>query len=263
MTKLRLLALLALVLTVFACKKEEKTDDPNSGSTARFKITGVKDVDLSLSSTGTATLPVSVVTNTGAIADTVAVQVTGLPAGIRAAISPASGVTSFASEIRFINEFNGPGGTFPISILGIGKSGTMTYKLNLTVPGYLGWIFNDTAYTRSNVVKDAGRVSGYAYIYADAQDGSRLVINFPYKAEIPTRAATYKIGAAAEEGTLRLQLLRDSTQVFTSTGTGNPSASFSFDTAGRFIFKCSDVQMTNGVRTGKLSVSLPELVNGK
>lgn len=258
MKNLHLFSLLALALSVFACKKEDTPPDPNAGSTARFKVTGVKDVDLSLSSAGRIVLPVKVVTNAGALADTVTLQVTGLPDGIGTIIKPSTGVTSFAATIEFVNNNTGRGGNFPVNVVAIGNSGTMTYPMVLTVPAYIGWIFNDTAYTRTRVVKDPGRTSGNPYIFIDAQDGSRLIINFPYKAELPTRAATYKIGGSTGAGMIQLQFIRDTTQVFVSTAVGSPTATFTFDTLGKFIFKCSNVQMSNGLRTGKLNASLPE-----
>jgi hypothetical protein len=258
MKVLRLLALFGLVLTVFACKKEAETEDPNAGSTARFKITGVKDIDLSLSTSGRSSLPVSVVSNAGALSDTVSLQVLGLPSGVRTVIEPATGITTFASRITFINDFSGPGGVFPVKVVGIGNSGSMSYAMNLIVPNYLGWSFNDTVYARQRIVKESGGTSGNPYIYADAYDGSRLLIRFPQNGSIPTKAVTYKIGAAPAEGTLQLQFIRDTTQVFVSTAVGARTASFVFDSLGKFIFKCSDVHMSNGLRSGKLNVSMPE-----
>lgn len=257
--KLRyLLPLLALALSILACKKEKTPDDPNAGSTARFKVTGVKDIDLSGSSSGSLNMSLQITTNAGALPDTVTLQVQGLPQGITTTLLPGTGKTNFASRITFTNNYNGPGGNFNVNVVAYGKSGTLTYPMVLSVPGYIGWAFNDTTYSRSKVVKDAGSVSGYPYIYIDAVDGSRLVINFPYKATLPTKSATYKVGASPSEGTLQLQFLRDTTQFFVSTGIGNPTASFSFDSLGKFIFKCSNVQMSNGVRNGKLNVSVPE-----
>lgn len=257
--KLRyLLPILALALSLVACKKEEAPVDPNAGSTARFTVTGVRDIDLSSSSTGSLNMSLQVTTNAGAIADTVTLQVHGLPQGVTATVTPITGKTNFSSRITFTNNNNGPGGNFNVNVVAYGKSGTLTYPMVLTVPGYLGWIFNDTAYSRSSVAKDPGRVSGYPFIYIDALDGSRLVINFPYKSTLPTKAATYKVGASPSEGTLQLRFFRDSTQIFVSTAVGNPTASFSFDSLGKFIFKCSNVQMTNGFRSGNLNVSVPE-----
>lgn len=257
MTKYKMLAMM-LMLAVAACKKEETPADPNAGSTARFKVTGVKDVDLSLSSTARASLQLQVVTNPGAQPDTVSLQVDGLPQGITTVFTPRTGKTSFSSKLEFINNFNGPGGNFPVNVVAIGNSGTMTYPMVLTVPGFIGWSFNDSVYTRTRIVKNNGGVSGYPYIYADEANGSRLIINFPYKAEFPTANKTYKIGASVAEGTLQLQFIRDSTQVFVSTATGSPTASFTFDTLGKFIFKCRDVKMSNGIRTGTLQVSMSE-----
>ncbi len=258
MNKLRLLPVFILALLAAACKKEDKTEDPNAGSSARFRITGVKDIDLSLSTTGTAYMPIQIVTNAGAQPDTVNIQVTDLPRGIRTVIEPANRITTFASRITFLNEFNGPGGTFPVKVLGIGNSGTMTYPMNLTIAGYLGWTFNDTVFSRATVVKEPGRATGYPYIYADATNGSRLIIHFPHKSALPTKAATYKIGASATNGNIQVQFVRDSTQIFVSTGVGAPTATFSFDSLGKFIFRCTGVEMSNGIRSGMLSANLPE-----
>ncbi len=258
MKMLRLLILPALILTLFACKKEESpSSDPNTGSNARFKVTGVKDIDLSLSSNGVVNMPIDVVTNSGALPDTVSLQIEGLPSGVDVSIAPIAGKTSFASRIQFRNN-NAPGGNYHVNIVAIGKSGTLTYPMILAVPGYIGWTFNDSSYNRRTVIKDAGKVSGYPYIYADATNGARLVINFPYKSELPKAPVSYKVGAAPAEGTIQLQFFQDSTQVFVSTAEGSPTASFLFDSLGKFIFKCGDVKMSNGLRTGTLRVSLPE-----
>jgi hypothetical protein len=250
---------LTLFVVCFSCKKKEDSPvDPNAGVNARFTVTGVKDVDLSQSSNGRIVMPISITTKSGSQPDTVSIQVTDLPQGISVGITPVNAKTSFTSRIEFINKLNGAGGSYPIKVLAIGNSGTLTYPMILTVPGYIGWTFNDTGYSKSTVVKDAGLTTGYPYIYVNAYDGSRLVIHFPYKATLPKTGTTYKIGSATAEGTIQLQFFRDSTQIFVSTAAGAPTGIFSFDTLGKFIFKCDNVQMSNGFYTGKLKASFPE-----
>src|SRR5262249_14893991 len=85
--------LLLLCLLAISCKK---SDDNTETSTANFIITGLKDIDLTLTSNGTISIPISVVPS-GGTKDTVELFGDQFPSGLYANFQPRTGVTPFTS----------------------------------------------------------------------------------------------------------------------------------------------------------------------
>jgi hypothetical protein len=255
MKKLSLI-LVAILVGLASCNKSDKTS-----STANFNITGLKDVDLTNTSNASFTLPISIVPAGGA-ADTVSLTFSGLPDGVGVDYSPATGITPFTSSLKFTYDYSGTGGTYPVTITGVGHSGEKSYTVNVTLGDYRGWRFGGIQYDRKGVAKYQGGPLNYSSIIVDG-GGARLTINFGQGKKLPTATRTYKISSYADTSDNIQVTMQDVNTLFISTGKSTdgvtiPTGTFTFDTLGRFTFKCTNIEMTDGLSKQNLSATFSE-----
>ncbi|MBS1643633.1 MAG: hypothetical protein JST36_01215 [Bacteroidetes bacterium] len=233
-----------------------KTSDPEPASTANFKITGVKDVDLSTTSNASVTLPLSVVP-LGSAKDTVLLRMDGLPKGMGYTVSPLSGATPFNVQLSLFTDFSGIGGSFPVRLTGVGRSGEVSYTFNVTVPSYRGWVFDGILYKQTGFVRNNDSVKKYASIRVYGGGNGQLTISFPKGRSFPTKTSSYSITAGALDSSNNIQIsFYDDTQIYSATG--NATGTFLVDTLGKLVFKCSNVEMSNGLTKKILSVDAAE-----
>ncbi len=268
----KLLAFLfAATLAFAACKK---SDDGNSSSntTAKesdhtpasegnpaFSITGIRDVDLSNISTGTITLPLQITQSSGKSSEPVSLSIFDLPKGVYATAKPIDGNTPYGSALTFHTDYSGDGGSFTAHIQGGGPSGTLRYPLVITLPKYNGFEFNGLVYQKDTVVKDTNAAGGNHYIAMLNKDGGvRMVLSFANGVKLPSKAATYRIvPSPVQPDEMQIQVY-DYQFIYTSTATGARTGSFTFDSLGKFIFRCSDVELTDGFHQHVLSASFSQ-----
>ena len=250
MKKFHLLFLLCL--TVLSCTKGE---DDGVGGSANFSISGVHDADLTTNSTASYRLPISIASATP---ETVTLRVDGLPGGVFADIVPSSGQTPFSANVNFWNDFRGTGGTYPVTIVGTSPSGSKSYKLNVTLDHYRGWKFGDSVYNQKGLVKDPGSSNRYPTIRVFGGGAGQLTISFGQGKSLPVANKTYKIsGSSGTADEIQISMY-DEPIVYSATGVGSPTGTFSFDTLGKFTFKCNNVEMSNGSEKRLLSASFSE-----
>ena len=248
---------LLLLIPVIALSCNKSTDDTASSS-ATFTITGIHDIDLTNSSDASYYLPVSVVPNPGS-KDTVTLSVNGLPNGVYVDFIPATGGIPFTSRIKFRYDFSGTGGTYPVTITGTGRSGSRTYNLNLTLAYYRGWQFGGIIYKQKGVIKDVGDASHYPSIKVFGGGDGILTINFGLGRSLPTVNKTYKITSSSSDKSDDIQIaMNDDPLIYNATGVGSPTGTFTFDTLGKFTFKCTGVEMSDGVHKQTLGCSFSE-----
>jgi hypothetical protein len=122
---------LFVVLALFLAGCGKGSDNGGTGPTAfQFIINGIHDV--TMDATGGNILPVAVALYTG-IQEPVTLSVTGLPAGLTASITPATGTPDFGSVITFSGTTTP--GTYPIKLAGTSASYYKEYGLSVIVPG--------------------------------------------------------------------------------------------------------------------------------
>jgi len=251
MKNLSLLLLLCLIFV--SCTKG---GDDGASSSATFSITGVQDVDLTTNSTASATIPISVISTSGT-PETVSLFVDGLPEGVFANIVPSSGTTPFNARVVFWNDFSGTGGTYPVTLVGRSSSGSRSYKLNVTLD-YKGWKFNGGIYKQTGLIKEPGSASHYPQIKVFGGGGAELTINFGMGKSLPTVTRTYKItSSSGTSDDIQISMF-DNPLIFISTGVEAPTGTFTFDSLGKFTFKCKNVEMTNGTEKKLLDCSFSE-----
>lgn len=245
--------LLVISLAALSCKKDP--DEP--ASTANFNITGIHDADLTATSDASASFTISILPNSGA-KDTVGLSAGDLPAGVSADFVPRSGITPFTSRVTFRYNFSGTGGTYPVTITGNGHSGSKSYKLNLILDYYRGWRLGDSTYYKTSLTKDPGDAIHYPNIKVLAVPSGQLTISFGIGKYLPTANKTYKITPTSGT-TDDIQIaIYDNPIIYSATGVGSPTGTFTFDTLGKFTFKCKGVEMTNGTQKKLLDCSFSE-----
>ncbi len=246
----RIFTLLTCFTILFcACKKSDSTND-TADQSGNFSISGVRDVDLSITSDGRYSFPVAV-TPTGSARDTVTLGFE-LPGGIYADFKPQVGITPFNAVVTISTDFTIAGGTYEGRIKGIGHSGTRSYALNVTIPEYRGWKLGSVIYQKTGLTKDGDSTKQYPNIRVNGPGGQLLVVTFAKTAKLPTKTSTYKI--AADSNTLdNVQIaMVDGAHFYRATGynsldgTKGVTGTFTFDTLRRFTFRCANVEMTDG-----------------
>lgn len=250
-------ALIALSVMFQSCSKTEDT----VADSGNFVITGVRDVDLSVTSTGSYTYPISVTSTNGA-KNTVRLAGDYMPGGVYADCRPSSGVTPFTSQVTISTDYTTGGGTFPLKIKGTDSIGSRSYGMNVTLSQYRGWQFGSDIFIKESVEKDPGTVSYYASIKATATNGSHLNISFAKGAGLPKANSTYKISGDTGKSNIQIALY-DGAHIWSATGKRTdgmdaPTGVFTFDTLKRFTFKCSSVEMSDGVKKQALNCSFSE-----
>jgi hypothetical protein len=253
MKKLSFLLLLAAL--AFSCKKSEETADPQTG---HFNINGIHDVDLSESATGVMSIPLSIVPTGGN--DTVALFADDLPQGLYVSFTPREGVTTFQSVMKLAYDFSGAGGTYTIKVRGKGHSGERSYEMKVTLAAYNGWQLGQDVYKRLVVVKQTS--GAYQAILITATNGAVLRLSFPKGVPLPQTSAVYPIIRDTAQKGMQITLY-DGAQIWSATGqstNGGEAASgrFVIDSLKRFVFKCSDVEMSDGLRKKNLNCSIGE-----
>lgn len=250
----KLFPLLLLAALVFSCKKSEEPADPQTG---HFSINGVHDVDLSESAIGSISIPLSVVPNGGN--DTVALSVEDVPAGVSISFSPREGVTSFNSIMTLSTDFSGEGGTHTIKLRGKGHSGERSYEMKVTMAAYNGWKLGADIFKRLSVEKYT--TGAYQSIHIMATNGAVLRLSFPKGVPLPQKSATYLISHDSLPNSMQMTLY-DGAAIWSATGlttngsNGTASGRFIVDSLQRFVFKCSDVEMSDGLRKLSLNCSV-------
>jgi hypothetical protein len=246
---------LLLLISIAALSCTKGTDEPTS--TATFTITGVRDADLTTNSTASQSFILSVASSAAA-QETVTLYADGLPKGVFADFVPSSGITPFSSRVTFWNDFSGEGGSYPISVVGNGPSGSRSYKMNVKLDYYKGWKFGDSVYTQKLVEKDAGGGTRYPHIKVYGGGAGILTINFGLGKSLPRANKTYKITPFSGVADDIQVTMFDDPVIYSATGAGSPTGTFTFDTLGKFTFKCTGVEMTDGVRKKMLDCSFSE-----
>ena len=253
MKKLSFLLLLAAL--AFSCKKSDEATDPQTG---HFNITGIHDVDLSESSTGVISIPLSVVPTGGN--DTVALSVDDLPQGLYVSFTPREGITTFQSVMNLSYDYSGSGGTYTIKLRGKGHSGERSYEMKVTLAAYNGWQLGKDIYKRMVVVKQTS--GAYQAILVTATNGAVLRLSFPKGVPLPQTSATYPIIRDTTKNGMQITLY-DGAQIWAATGKRTNSSEaasgrFVIDSLKRFVFKCEDVEMSDGVGKQSLNCSIGE-----
>ena len=87
---------------------------------------------------GTNTSYTATVTGTSGFTDSVALNVSGLPAGVTASFSPASVVGSGSSTLSVVTSVTTAAGTYPLTITGTTGAITGTATVNLVVTSAAG-----------------------------------------------------------------------------------------------------------------------------
>jgi hypothetical protein len=250
--------LVLLSLIAFSCKKAEENTTPQSGN---FTITGVKDVDLSVTSDGRFSFPISVVP-TGSSKDTVKLSADLVPGGVYCSFNPSTGVVPFNSVVTVSTDFSTPGGTYPFKIKGTATSGTRSYDLNVTLAQFRGWQLGSVIYEKSGLTKQEGATGTYPSLIVLAPNGAELRMTFAAGTKLPKVNTTYKISKDTGKNNIQIALY-DNLQIWSATGNrtdGTEAATgvFTFDTLKRFTFKCSNVEMNDGLQRKPLNCSFSE-----
>jgi hypothetical protein len=250
--------LLLLSLLVVSCSKPESTPT----STANFVINGLRDVDLTVTSNGSYSYPISIVSTTGS-KDTVTLFGDQFPDGLYPVFEPDRGITPFNSILTIATDFSGAkGGTFPVTISGSGKSGTRSYTINVKLDPYRGWQLGSTIYEKVALQQFAGSATKYASITVKSATGADLFLSFAMGAGLPIANGTYKV--SGDTGRKNIQIaMYEGAHIWNATGkfadgTEGASGVFTFDTLRKFTFKCANVEMTDGVNKMPLSCSFSE-----
>ena len=258
-TMKRFSTLLLLSLLAISCQKSSDTADPQTGN---FSINGVRDVDLTLTSTGSYTFPVSVVSNSGA-KDTVDLTTDLIPGGVYADFKPNHGITPFTSLVTISTDYSTGGGTFPFKIKGIGRCGTRTYDIRVTLDAFRGWQLGSEVYQRESVDKDAGGGSTYPTITVHGPNSAQLRLSFPAHTGLPITNSTYTV--SSDTGAKKIQIaMYDGAQIWSATGRRTDGSSesatgvFTFDTLKRFTFKAFNVEVSDGLIKKTLNCSFSE-----
>jgi len=247
------LLLVFVVLGLFSCNKGT---DSTPASTANFVITGLKDYDLTNSSNGTVTYPISIVPSSSS-KDTVYLSVSDLPKGLYYEFIPTHGSTPFTSTLRFFTDFSGEGGTVPVTITGMGTSGTRTYTVNVTVPGYRGWNIGGLLYGQTGLYVNPGGNNQYPSVMVWGGGAGQLIISFAKGRSIPTKTSSFPISSHSDSATNNIQIaFYDNSTQFSATGNGSPVGTFTFDTLGKFVFRCSGVEMSDGLTKKTLNCAI-------
>lgn len=245
------IAFLLFSVLLLSCKKE---DDPKPPApTANFTITGLKDVDMSSISGNVYSFPISVIPNSGKI-DTVFLYASEMPPGVSVGFSPIDGITPFTSTVS-VADFSSGGGVYTIKINAVGRlSGLHTYEIKLTSPQLRGWQLGTEVFHRESVEKNTGGPQPYIKARA-AGNGAQLMLSFASGGNLPAANRSYSVTSNPTGPNMMSITLSHGAQIWEATGgTGN----FTFNTEGKFTFKCSGVSMTNGNETRALSCSFSE-----
>ena len=250
-----LVLLLMMSVMVLACKKE--SEEQPDGETGNFTITGVRDADLTMNSTASFAFPISVVPGAGT-PENVSLRMDDLPGGVFAGFTPSSGTPPFNAQVNIWNDFRGAGGTLPVKLVGTAASGIRSYKMNVTVDHYRGWKFGDSVYNQKELFKFAGTPTRYPYVRVLGGGAGELTIAFSAGKGLPNATRSYKItSSSGVTDDIQLTMI-DGPVSYSATGAGAPTGTFTFDSLGRFVFKCSNVEMSNGLDKKLLSVSVSE-----
>ncbi len=245
--KLRLAFFAALALLTSCSKKTDDTPE----STANFVITGVRSVDLSTSATGSESFPITVTTTSGP-ADTVTLYANEIPGGVYVSFKPIMGATPFTSVVTVSTLATQGAGSYTLKINGAGHSGLRSYSMGVSTPAFRGWQLGTDVYTRAGIEKDAS----VPQIRALAGGGADLILTFAAGNGLPVSNSSYGIAAVAATGKLAITI-HDGAHIWKSSGSGG-SGAFTFDTQGRFTFKCSNVEMVEGTSKKSLNCSFSE-----
>jgi hypothetical protein len=238
---------------ICSCKKG---DDNKPASTPNFSITGLRDVDFRTISSNSFTFPISVVANPG-VADTVFLYANELPPGMYVDFTPISGATPFTSNVR-VAYYGTESGTFTIHINGAGRSGLRTYDLKVTQPEFKGWRLAGEYYHNTTVEKIPGTTTINPMIRVNAMGGSQLVFTFALGAGLPLTTRTYTIVQSPLASNQMSITLHAPGHDWESTGNGSNTGSFVIDTAGKFTFNCTNVEMADSNRKEMLTASFGE-----
>jgi hypothetical protein len=198
------------------------------------------------------------VASSAAAQEQVTLYADNLPKGVFAEFKPSSGTTPFSSRVTFWNDFSGEGGTYPISVVGNAPSGSRSYKMNVKLDYYKGWRFDDTVYTQRMVEKYAGSATRYPYIKVYGGGAGILTISFGLGKSLPRANRTYKITPFSGTTDDIQVTMFDDPVIYGATGVGSPTGTFTFDSLGKFTFKCTGVEMSDGVRKRTLDASFSE-----
>jgi hypothetical protein len=251
--------LLLLCCIALSCKKSDNNSD---SSTANFSITGLKDVDLTVTSDGKYSFPVSVVPTSGT-KDTVTLFGDLFPSGLYIAFEPRTGVTPFTSVVTVYTDYSSnAGGIFACKVKGTGHSGVRSYDLHVTTDAYRGWQLGSAIYQKVTLTKSSGTTTLYPNITVTSPSGAALRLSFAAGAGLPTVNSTYKIAADTGRNSIRISLY-DGPHIWSATGKRYSSSdaatgAFTFDTLHKFTFKCSEVEMSDGTQKMPLSCSFSE-----
>lgn len=242
----------ALLIGCTSCTKEAE-----EASSANITITGVRDADLTLTSNSSYTFPVTVNSGTGSPQD-VSLSGDNLPKGVSASFNPSRGTTPFTAMATFRYDFTGSGGVHDVKLVGNTATGSKSYPLKVTLDFYRGWRLGDSTYYKTDVYKDKGNTSTYPNIRVYAVRSGILTISFGLGKSLPSANKTYRITSSSGTADDIQISMNDEPEIFSATGVGNPTGTFTFDTLGKFTFKCSGVEMSNGVQKKTLDCSFSE-----
>lgn len=254
-------ALLFLLLPfIFSCNKGGS--DPTPPPSPNFKITGVKDADLSTTSTGSYTFPITVEALSGKPADTVFLYATDVPGGVYVDFAPIQGITPFTSKVTVSALYVPGGGSHDIKINGAGHSGVATYGVKVTLPAFRGWQLGNDVYTRAKTEKFAGDATNPPTITAVANGGSIMILTFPLGESLPTSDKKYTIASKAIGADRMAITIYDGSKIYKSTGSstsgGSVTGSFTYDAVNKFTFNCTNIEMKDSTGTKPLTCSFSE-----
>jgi hypothetical protein len=137
--------MLAISGLTFSCKK--RVEDTKS-TTPNFTVKGLRNVDLSLLSSGKDTFTISVSPLIAGITDTVFLYANDVPGDVFVEFAPLDGVTPFTSRVSVSALYKPGGGTYNIKINAAGHTGLFTQAINVTLPAFKGWQLGSIIYVK-------------------------------------------------------------------------------------------------------------------
>jgi len=250
MLKTALFTLLLAPLLFMACKKGGDDNPLN-----QFEITGVHDMNFG--TTGGNILALSIEQTSGT-AEQITLSVTGLPAGIQAAITPASGTPDFSSTVTFTMNGSVTAGTYPVKIVGSNASASFSksYDLNIIVPALNGWSIDNLVYRQSNMTH--GSFSGFGYVTITSSDNGGSLLTASMNGLFPTADGTYtyklvELPSASDE----IGISTIGGGDYTFTGNDNHTGTLKI-TGGKYSLNFPATEVTDGTTTKMLTVVATE-----
>jgi uncharacterized membrane protein len=239
-----LIALAALLFS--SCKKQ------NSGPEFSYIINNVHDLTVTAGSS--VPLPLDVELQAGT-QEPVALSVTGLPSGVTASFSAASGTPSFETVVTFNAAANAAPGDYPLKITGASASSEVkSYDFVLHVEKSNYWSLGSNIYLASSIVTTSS--GGVSLMQASTTDGAMMAIQF--NGNLPTVSGTYKVVSfpTAPDEVILVAVINSSI-TYISPGTGNKTVSVTV-VNGKIRLTATNIEMSGSAGVTSLSCNISQ-----